>query len=169
MLRRKKTKIAALLLSFTLFLLLLLPVSPQDVGIYQGCGVTNRLTYHFFHANILHLVLNVWCFLSCVFLADASLSVIVTSFIIACTVPVFTPVPTVGFSGICFAILGFIMWQAKNKFSYNISIISCIALPLMLLPHAVNSLLHAYCYTTAVIIGMPFHISRSSHNSRSSQ
>lgn len=180
MLRRKKTKVAALLLSLAMFILLFTDVSPYDVGIYaHACAsqyshlayqpYLSHFTYSFFHANALHLILNVWCFLSCVFLADISAGKLLAAYIIACTAPVFSPVPTIGFSGVCFALLGFIQWQSRNKLSYNVSVISCIVLPLLLLPHSVNSLLHAYCYIVAVIVGLLSQLSQSSHNSHSPQ
>ena len=210
MLRRKKTKVAALLLSLAMLILLFTDISPYDVGLYtnpsppevrelnmpcqhpstaylpntaysvnpaakqtnhppfgRAGGGYCRLTYSFFHANALHLILNIWCFLSCVFLADVSFGKLLAAYIIACTAPVFSPVPTIGFSGVCFALLGFIQWQSRSKLSYNISVLSCIALPLLLLPHSVNSLLHAYCYAVAIIIGLLSQLSQPSHNSHS--
>lgn len=187
MLRRKKTKIAALLLSLAMFILLFTDISPYDVGIYvsrQACSdkptvtssqanLTCRLsadcssachlslrnwsarnfTYHFFHVGALHLFLNLWCFLSCVFLADMSAGRLFAAYLIACTAPALSPVPTVGFSGVCFAILGFVMWQSKNKLEYNAYVLLGIVLPLVVVPHAVNNLLHLYCYAVAVILG----------------
>ena len=201
MLRRKKTKIAALLLSLAMFILLFTDVSPYDVGIYsthpgppQGrelnmCASTahvanpphsanstdksnqapslgegwggcqgwcyRRLTYHFFHANALHLFLNLWCFLSCVFLADMSAGRLFAAYLIACTAPALSPVPTVGFSGVCFALLGFVMWQSKNKLEYNAYVLLGVVLPLVVVPHAVNNLLHLYCYAVAVMVAHP--------------
>lgn len=180
MLRRKKTKVAALLLSLAMLVLLFTDVSPYDVGLYVHTGTPycfhlayqpylSHFTYHFFHANALHLILNIWCFLSCVFLADASAGKLFAAYIIACTAPALSAVPTIGFSGVCFAMLGFIQWQSRNKLSYNVSVISCIVLPLLLLPHSVNSLLHAYCYIVAVIVGLLSQLSQSSHNSHSPQ
>jgi membrane associated rhomboid family serine protease len=180
MLRRKKTKIAALLLSLAMAALMFADVQPQDVGIYAHtftpyCShwayqpYLSHFTYSFFHANALHLILNIWCFLSCVFLADVSCDKLLAAYLIACTAPALSAVPTIGFSGVCFALLGFIMWQSRNKLSYNVWVISCIVLPLLLLPHSVNSLLHAYCYIVAVIVGLLSQLSQSSHNSHSPQ
>lgn len=180
MLRRKKTKIAALLLSLAMAALMFADVQPQDVGIYAHtftpyCShwayqpYLSHFTYSFFHANALHLILNIWCFLSCVFLADVSCGKLLAAYLIACTAPALSTVPTIGFSGVCFALLGFIMWQSRNKLSYNVSVISCIVLPLLLLPHSVNSILHAYCYIVAVIVGLLSQLSQSSHNSHSPQ
>lgn len=177
MLRRKKTKVAALFLSLVMLVLLFTDVSPYDVGLYVHTGTPycshlayqpylSHFTYHFFHANALHLTLNIWCFLSCVFLADVSAGKLFAAYIIACTAPALSAVPTIGFSGVCFAMLGFIQWQSRNKLSYNVSIISCIVLPLLLLPHSVNSLLHAYCYAAAVIVGLLSQLSQSSRNSQ---
>ena len=202
MLRRKKTKIAALFLSLAMIILLFTDISPYDVGIYnthpgtpQGrelnmCASTaymahpansaylpnpankanqapslregwggcqgwcyRRLTYHFFHANALHLFLNLWCFLSCVFLADMSAGKLFAAYFIACTAPALSPVPTVGFSGVCFALLGFVLWKSRNKLEYNAYVLLGIVLPLVVVPHALNNLLHLYCYAVAVILG----------------
>ena len=175
MLRRKKTKIAALLLSLAMIILLFTDISPYDVGIYVSrqavsgqatsqIGLSARLlenwsarnfTYHFFHANALHLFLNLWCFLSCVFLADMSAGKLFAAYLIACTAPAVSPMPTVGFSGVCFALLGLIMWQSGNKLEYNACVLLGIVLPFVIVPHAVNNLLHLYCYAVAVMAAHP--------------
>ena len=175
MLRRKKTKVAALLLSLAMFILLFTDVSPYDVGIYSYSQPHSHLAYqpywahlayHFFHANVLHLFLNLWCFLSCVFLADMSAGKLFAAYLIACTAPALSPVPTVGFSGVCFALLGFVMWQSGNKLEYNAYVLLGIVLPLVVVPHALNNLLHLYCYAVAVILGA---LTRFSRHSQSSQ
>lgn len=153
MLRRKKTKIAALLLSLAMAVFAFAPVPPEDVGVYAGCHVWGRLTYHFFHAGIVHLLLNLWCFLSCVFLADVSAGALAAAFAVACSVPVLSPVPTVGLSGVCYALLGFIMLKAVDKIRYNVYILFSILLPVLILPHAVNSVVHAWCYAVAAAAG----------------
>ena len=171
MLRRKKTKIAALLLSLAMIILLFTDISPYDVGIYKERGTLpfrvlsltpsnsfysiNSFTYHFFHANALHIFLNLWCFLSCVFLADMSAGKLFAAYLIACTAPAVSPMPTVGFSGVCFALLGLIMWQSGNKLEYNACVLLGIVLPFVIVPHAVNNLLHLYCYAVAVMAAHP--------------
>lgn len=160
MLRRKKTKIASLLLIVLMIILMFAPVSLYDVGVYRHCPMINRLTYNFFHANVVHLVLNAWCFLSCMFLADVPASLLIASFIIACTVPVYSDIPTIGLSGVCFAMLGFIMLNARKKTSYNIYIAISILLPAVLLPGSINNLAHAYCYAAAAILGWLFTLMR---------
>lgn len=160
MLRRKKTKVASLFLTFVMLVLLFLHVPPCEVGVYVGCPAINRFTYSLFHANIIHLFLNVWCFLSCVFLADVPASVLAASFLIASTVPAYSCKPTVGLSGVCFALLGFIMLNARKKTSYNIYIAISILLPTVLLPGSINNLAHAYCYAAAAISGWLFTLIR---------
>ena len=169
MLRRKKTKIAALLLSLVMFALLFADVSPYDVGIYSHIQPHSHLacqaywahfTYHFFHANALHLFLNLWCFLSCVFLADISAGKLIAAYLVACEAPALSPVPTVGFSGLCFALLGFVMWQSRNKLEYNAYVLLGIVLPFITVPHAVNNFLHLYCYGVAAILGALLRLRR---------
>lgn len=165
MLRRKKTKIAALLLSLAMAVLAFVPVSPEDVGVYVGSHVWGRFTYHFFHAGFIHLMLNLWCFLSCVFLADVSAGALAAAFVIACSVPALSPVPTVGLSGVCYAMLGFIMLRSPGKLRYNIYIAISLILPTVLLPGSVNNFIHAYCYITAVAVGLAVNVIR--HDKRS--
>lgn len=154
MLRRKKTKITALLLSLVMIILLFVNIPADNVGVYQGCAFINRLTYSLFHAGVIHLSLNLWCFLSCVFLADITAAALMASFLIAFTVPVYSDVPTVGLSGVCYALLGFIMLNARNKISYNVYILTSIIIPYIILPHAVNSFVHAYCYVVAIALSI---------------
>ena len=157
MLRRKKTKVVALLTAIATLALLFVNYDPEAVGIYRDaggvCWSARQLTYHFFHANLLHLALNLWCFLSCVFLADVSAGKLTAAYFIASSVPAWQAVPTVGLSGVCFALLGLVMWQSHNKMYCNVCVIASIALPELLLHGHVNSALHAYCYSVAVIMG----------------
>lgn len=154
MLRRKKTKIAALLLS--IFILFIVPFNfnPYDVGLYENCPLHCRLLFHFFHANFIHAFLNVWCFLSCVFLAEMSISQILIAYIIACTVPFMADLPTIGLSGVCYALLGNIMIYSKSKINFNCIILISILVPYVLMHNSVNSELHGYCYICGIIARM---------------
>lgn len=170
MLRRKKTKVVALLMAFALVALFFVGCDPQAVGIYReasgDCWSVRQLTYHFFHANLMHLALNLWCFLSCVFLADVSAGKLAVAYVIASSVPACQHVPTIGLSGVCFALLGLVMWQSQRKIYYNVSMLFCMAIPAVLLHGRINSALHAYCYCVAVLIGalaMLFHRKKYAH------
>lgn len=156
MLQKKNTKIFALALTAVMLALVFAPFSPSDVGIYRGVGVCafNRLTYHFFHAGLLHWFLNAWCFLGCVFLFRTSFRHVVAAFVIAASAPALSALPTIGFSGVCFALLGILSWQSASRVSYHCAIVSTILLACLLFPAAVNNVLHAYCYALGVLVGL---------------
>lgn len=169
MLRREKTKIASLVLSAVMIVLLFVDVPFECVGLYRhGCNIWElsygRLTYHFFHANFLHLFFNLWCFLSCIFFADVSPKRLFAAWIIACSVPVISVVPTVGLSGVCCALLGFIMWQSHNRAAFNVNVILCLAVPAIIMPDVVNSLFHIYCYFTAALAEWVYRFFSSDKN-----
>jgi len=173
MLRRKKTKILALALSLIMLALVFAPVDPKTVGLcfHASCAPYwsyGNLTYSFFHVNVFHWLLNVWCFLSCVFLADVSFRKVLLSYLIACSVPAMSTIPTIGVSGVCFALLGMIMWRSTQKRSYNIIIGATVACMFALCPKTVNNVLHIYCYLLGVASVPAYNGLRSltrSHNS----
>lgn len=166
MLRKKKTKVFALTLSVVMLALVFVPFDPKVVGLHTTCAVsglsqtvqphdlitlhTHNLTYSFFHANLLHWFLNTWCFLSCVFLADVSFRKLFLAYLIACSVPALSSTPTIGFSGVCFALLGIVMWQSANRRYYNMIIGVTVLITFILCPKAVNNMLHIYCYILGV-------------------
>ena len=176
MLRNKKTKIAVLLYVALLFIILSLQaagiISPDVFGFKPSPSSAAiplapswvRLTYHHLHANLLHLCLNAWCFLSCVFLLNVSARKILAAFLIAATVPesiafglsaaelggcTSTP-PIIGLSGVCFALMGFIQWRVPRKLYYNTVVALSIFLPWLLSANFANAL-HLYCYLVGII------------------
>lgn len=149
--RNRKTKWAALIIAIIISLLLIPDVPYHSVGIYKDCPFINRLTYHFFHANIIHLVLNIWCFLHCVFLCNIGIGRWLTAFIIASAAPCLDTTPAIGLSGICFAFLGMLSLHVPNKRQYHTYIILCLSIQLLLAPHAIAVALHTWCYLAAII------------------
>lgn len=150
---RKDTsqKYTALIIGiFAIILALWQPMQWRMVGIYDNSPIWHRITYHFFHANILHAVINVWCMLACVFIAKLSWRQILMAFIIACFAPAEYKIPTIGLSGVCYAMLGIISVYAKKQLAYHAYITFCIALTWMFLADKVNNPLHLYCYLAGI-------------------
>jgi len=140
-----------------MLVLVFVPFDPKDIGLrlnalssYLSYWSHGNLTYPFFHTNILHWLLNVWCFLSCVFLADMSFRKLLLAYLVACSVPALSATPTIGLSGVCFALLGMTMWQSADKRTYNITIGVTVLSMVALCPKAVNNILHIYCYLLGV-------------------
>ncbi len=168
MVRRKETKTTALVLTAVCTILSAVQyVSawPQlhEVGICRDCSFLARLSYSFFHANIIHTLINCWCLLSVVFVYDVTPCYILLAYGIAVTTPVnYSDTPTVGLSAVCFALLGMIMFQVRRKFVYNTWVLSFI-LAGYALPHlcslcgcyiaSPNNMLHLYCYVVGLLVG----------------
>lgn len=173
MLRNKKTKAFALALSLAMLALAFVPFDAEAVGLRSlsaspswggmGCG---RLSYSFFHASLLHCLVNVWCFLSCVFLADVSFRKLALAYFAACSAPALSATPTIGLSGVCFALLGMVMWQSAGKLRYNMIIGVSVLSVYALCPKAVNNGLHLYCYLLGVVsVPVENRLRRLTHNS----
>lgn len=107
MVRRKKAKAASLALVAACLTLSLLqtiaattPVASAagltSVAISAGCPLLPRLLYSFFHASLLHCLVNSWCLLSVVFYYDLPLSSLILAYITAAAFPVDTVCTVLG-------------------------------------------------------------------------
>jgi membrane associated rhomboid family serine protease len=168
MVREKEKKIAVFVFVLCIALSIFATATGIDVaqlGIYQGCAVWKCLTYHFFHANIFHCLCNVWCLLSLVFAYPVKGWQMAAAFIIASLYP-FLPslnshlsplnsqlstLPTVGLSGVCFALMGMQAFVVGRKLFFFSWVIAFIAFG-FLFPNN-NALLHLYCYIAGLTVG----------------
>lgn len=143
---QKETKIGSLTIAVIVLCILPINVDWAKVGIYTGCDLSCRLLYSFFHANILHAIMNVWCLLSVVFIYNIKLWLLITSYVIAVSIPTFclTPTPTVGLSGMVFALFAMLSFSVARKLYYQSWMIAYLVIG-FLMPN-VNAYLHLYCY-----------------------
>ncbi len=152
---RKNEKTAGLLIvAFVLLFALVHQPDWSSVGISIGCHAVQRFAYPFFHASFIHAMLNVWCFVSILFVHDIAWWRLATAYLIAVATPDFalSTTPTVGLSAVCFALLGSIAFQTRRKLYYN----GCMALYIalgFLFPH-LNAWLHLYSYVAGLIVGL---------------
>lgn len=155
MVRRKKAKTASLVLTGLILLLQCFDVSVNAVGLCGGSSISTRMLYSFFHANFFHAVFNCWCMLSVVFAYDISLVGLLTAYAIACTFPVdmVSPraLPTIGLSGVCYALMGRVAFSVSLKWEYRLYILSYLTVG-FLFP-AFNGWLHLYCYIVGLFVG----------------
>lgn len=161
MVREKKTKAAFLVISLIAIALsvadIFLPIPLQSVGIGSGSSFPNSFIYHFFHANIFHAILNVWCLLTIAFIYDAKAWQLILGYVIASLIPGYlccttvTAQPTIGLSGICFTLMGLIIPNVKRKLYYNICVFTFIAIGFFF-PY-VNASLHLRCYVVGLLVG----------------
>ncbi len=145
--QKKACKIAALIILLLIVCFTLCDVDDwNSVGIYLGCDFSHRLIYPFFHANFLHAALNLWCFLSVIFLYDTSIWRLVLAYFIAGTIPsaCLSCIPTVGLSGVVFALFGSISFEVQRKAYYQLCMLAYLVAG-FLFPNT-NALVHLYCY-----------------------
>ena len=138
-----------------MFALLFVPVSPESIGIYPNAD-WRRSLYPFFHASFLHWLLNMVAFLEIVFYTKIRLHYILFSYFIAISYfpdnPFDRGLPTIGFSGVVFAMLGSVCFHMKFRPMFVLGIV----FPLLLgfLFPCVNAALHAYCYIAGWMVGL---------------
>lgn len=156
---RKAEKVAALATAAVVLAVSLLPF--RDIaawGIGPQCTLFNRLTYHFVHANIFHAVLNAWCFVAAVFVYRITGWHLIAAYIIASSVPcgllahISSFTPTVGLSGIVFALFGSVSFQVKRRLYWQSWMLAYLLIGLAV-PNC-NAFLHIWCYVLGLGVAL---------------
>lgn len=143
----KATKTTAILISVIVsYLSLTHMIISTDFGIYIGCNLPCRLLYPFFHVNLLHAALNAWCLLSVVFIYNTSFWKLLFSYFVAVTIPpvCLSNIPTIGLSGVVFALFGSISFEVQRKAYYQLWMLAYLVIGFFF-PNT-NALVHMYCY-----------------------
>jgi len=124
------------------------------VSLYNGGPLIARGFYPLFHASLLHALLNTWCFLSIVFIYKVSCGNIAMAYIIAMFAPpcAIYDTPTVGFSVVCFALLGMLLFKVRHRVYYLLCLAPYIALG-FLIPY-VNGAIHLYAFIAGAFVGL---------------
>lgn len=147
-----QTKTAALVLSLALLILSVFD-APAACILHPGCGITARLCYHFFHANVFHAICNIWCLLAIAFYYDIEDWELLLAFIIAATVPSWClTLKAIGFSGICFALMGIVFYKVARKRYYLSFIIPVVAAGFIIPGMAAT--IHLYCFTLGITVSL---------------
>ena len=157
---RKTEKVTAIVVALTVTALSFVHVSDWTaVGICSSCPLSGRLLYPFFHAGIVHAVLNAWCLLSVVFIYEVSYLRMLFAYVVAVTVPVdtlgtFLPLasPTVGLSGVVYVLFGTISFEVARKRYYQLWMLCYIAVG-FIFPNT-NAWLHLYCYLCGFLFAL---------------
>lgn len=173
MVRNEKEKAAALILTAVCIVIsvsvrVLDGFSVESVAIAPHCSIFQRFVYSFFHASMLHCVVNCWCLLSVVFAYRVSLWSLVLAYATAVLYPIdtvscaFTQTTTVGLSAVCFSLLGQIAFQVQRKLYFHLCILTFISFG-YIIPWgcslcgisvaAPNYLLHIYSYVVGLLVG----------------
>lgn len=155
MVQKEMAKASALILSLTVILSSFIYIPDwHAVGVYRGCSIIQRIGYSFFHASLLHALINAWCMLSVIFIYEAKLWRIAIAFLIAIVVPDYflDITPTVGLSAVCYALLGSITLESRRKMYF----LSCMALYILvgfIIP-GINAWIHLYAYMAGLLVGL---------------
>lgn len=147
MVRRKKTKIATLVLAFGL--VLVYAFTRDYIGWSDGSPAYARFLYQLFHASWLHVLLNSWAFVSVVFLYDFSFVKILLAYVASAFMPA-PDINTIGFSGVCFALFGMASFLSENKLRFHFWIAIYILIGWFF---NANATLHLYCYLAGLLVG----------------
>lgn len=131
-----------------------MPAARASAGLRAHGSVLARLAYPFAHASVLHAVLNCWCLLSLAFIAGISFWQLLVAYVIAISYPsVFlSSVPVVGFSGVCFALLGMVALSVRRKLYYQFWVWLMLVLG-WFFPNAAAGL-HLWCYLWGMAVAV---------------
>ena len=157
---RKTEKTTSLIISCLIVAISIIKVNDWHyVGIYAGCPMLCRIIYPFFHANCIHALLNVWCFLSVVFIYNTKIWKLFFSYLIGASIPIDTlnrwipfNSPTVGLSGVIYALFGMISFDVARKLYYQCWMAFYIVCGFFF-PNT-NAWLHLYCYAFGFLVSL---------------
>ena len=92
-----------------------------------------RLSYMMIHANLLHLIINLYTFLSLTFLCNARLMHFLIATIIAATIPnvLLSNIPMCGISVLNYALTGLILFDSKKWFFLLLTNLAIAALGML--------------------------------------
>ena len=131
------------------FLLVVCFMWMPAVGYVNGGTLSSHLLYPFCHANIFHLLGNLLCLWMLRCNLNAFVSIIIA--VLCSFLPCFISEPTVGFSGVLFAMAG-ISWGHTGKLT--MMIVRCLPFVAVtaFIPH-VNFMIHTYCLFAGYLVG----------------
>ena len=123
------------------------------VGITAGGSLSDRLAYPFCHANIFHAMGNAYCLFLVTKSYRMSIAALLTAYAIAVAVPAFvlSTTPTVGLSGMCFALIGLPFWRVRRKLYYNAWAVGFIAITSIF--NHIAAALHLWCLFMGEAVG----------------
>lgn len=159
MYRTTPTKISCIVISLLSIVMTLLTINnillSKSIGLHSYCSLLERLLYPFIHANILHLVVNLYIFNLCFYKCNMSVRQMALSFLIALFAPS-SLINVVGLSGVCFALFGILFAHIKKgkRKTYLTQVFVTILIGLVV-PHLAWSV-HLFCFIIGMVLGLIF-------------
>ena len=153
MVQKAQVPYASLLVAAIVLIIAVFCDSPQRFALTSSSPPAHRLTYLWFHANIVHAIFNVWCLLAFVAVYELKTLPLLISIVITAGCPsvVLPEAPVVGMSGVCFALMGMAALKSRAFIKYNLYALSFISVG-FLFPF-VAAWLHLYCYVAGIAAG----------------
>ena len=112
----------------------------------------SMVLYQFCHVNIWHVLANLACLYT---IASSTFRTSWHTWLAAYVISAFVPCmsPTEGMSGLLYALMGIISWQAADTRKFHLWCIGFMGI-CFLFPHTVNGWLHVFCYLAGVMYGL---------------
>ena len=102
------TKVEIVCFAVVCAVTMFISANPYAIGVYNGCQWYQHLTYQFFHASIFHLGANIYVMWFCTTRFALKQWQLLMCLIISMLTPPIYTMPTIGASGIVYAMLGMI-------------------------------------------------------------
>lgn len=117
--------------------------NPYVIGVYNGCQWYQHLTYQFFHASVFHFGANIYVMWVCADRFNLKQWQLLVCLVISMLTPPIHTMPTIGASGIVYAMLGMINTMVLKKLRFA----SWIALYITISAFFnCNWILHLFCF-----------------------
>lgn len=125
----------------------------MNYALYSNCELVNRLVFSFLHGSWAHILVNLYCFLTLVFMCNANVQKFLLALVCAITIPSFllSATPIVGLSAINYALTGIVVMNSQKAWWFillNLLIIGAT----MVMP-GIAFMVHLVCFIEGVVIG----------------
>lgn len=108
-------------------------IDAHYIGFYEGCSLYTRFIYPIFHASFFHMAFNAYCFVLIMrilrktkAMSDALILIISYISAVACTFVSEMSLPTIGLSGVIYAMIGIYSYLRLSGCLWNVLIILLI-------------------------------------------
>lgn len=148
--KSEKTKILGFALAALIIVMSLFDIDVSIFALSADNYPVGNITYHFFHVNAFHAIANAWCLLGLVFLYNVRTSDLIIAFSVAASFPIqLCSAPSVGLSGLLYALMGLVFPNVRNQLCFLACIFSWNCVALVVGGFGVE--VHAYCFAVALL------------------
>ncbi len=146
-------KATAIIIALATLVLYFVDINRYIYCLRVSAPIEARLLYPFLHVSLLHVLLNIYCFILLVFRYSCSISSMVLGYITCALCPewLLTDTPTLGLSGMYFFLLGRITLGAHWSKSTYVWLVAMLLLGFVV--PSTNGSIHLYAYVVGLAIG----------------